>query len=221
MSERLSAEERAKVERRIAVYLASEETTGSPDTTPFPERARDIYENFIMPAEKAAAEAERFKINGRWMAALTKYTEFILLKGDEVEQCVDKYIPALLADERSSLLEPITDKSICQRGHKQANVTEPGFVCTHCNNAGRLSECLSAPAIKLSGPTCPRCRYCVQVLPPKCSACTQLEAELNNTWKEAIEAAASYLETHKRPLLAEEMARHLAYQIRNLRRNRG
>jgi len=44
--------ERLKIERRIAVYLASEETTGSPDITPFPERARDIYENFVVPAEK-------------------------------------------------------------------------------------------------------------------------------------------------------------------------
>ncbi len=38
------------------------------------------------------------------------------------------------------------------------------FVCTHCNNAGPLSEC---PERRNIGFVCPRCGYCVHVLSEK------------------------------------------------------
>jgi hypothetical protein len=41
---------------------------------------------------------------------------------------------------------------------------EVSFVCTHCHNAGPLSECIGKKHEGITGPRCPRCDYCVQVL---------------------------------------------------------
>ncbi len=52
----------------------------------------------------------------------------------------------------------------CVRKLELEKSREAGFVCTHCNNAGPLSEC---PKSRNIGFVCPRCSYCVQVLPKK------------------------------------------------------
>ena len=53
---------------------------------------------------------------------------------------------------------------------------EVSFVCTHCNNAGPLSECLGKQYERITGPRCPRCDYCVQVLrKPKLTAPSSTE----------------------------------------------
>ena len=57
---------------------------------------------------------------------------------------------------------------------------EVSFVCTHCNNAGPLSECLGKQYERITGPRCPRCDYCVQVLrKPKHTAPSSTEEKEN------------------------------------------
>ena len=57
---------------------------------------------------------------------------------------------------------------------------EVSFVCTHCNNAGPLSECLGKQYERITGPRCPRCDYCVQVLrKPKYTAPSSTEEKEN------------------------------------------
>ena len=57
---------------------------------------------------------------------------------------------------------------------------EVSFVCTHCNNAGPLSECLGKQYERITGPRCPRCDYCVQVLrKPKLTAPSSTEEKEN------------------------------------------
>jgi len=146
MSERLSAEERAT---RAINKATSAWKTNLKASPPFWGITQQEVAKEIKLAEKAAAEAEREGLQREHRACEDAYVKEL----ESLRETVQTQ-----SFELEELRKPITDKSICQRGHPKACLVQVKGVGVQGEVGGELKPMPPPPKI--------------------CIACTQLEAEL-------------------------------------------